>query len=313
MAEAVDRATTPLLARWAEEALGAALPDEPESSCADCVMCTPGPAPRFRPDVKCCMYLPALKNFQVGLALRDEAGRRSTRPRLADPQNVTPLGLTRGDAQVAPLRQALAEGRFGQAPALVCPHFDAAEGGRCTIWAARDAVCATWFCRVSRGARGRGAWHELHHLLSEIEELVARQLAQRLGELPAAEPTWGPWAGQVEAYYLRCAELAEAITWEELRRLGGFGLRFRQRNAREAQRAREVFEPIVWDVPGTWAVGAARVQRGEDGLVYAYGDGPYSPVALTEAQWAAAQVGGGAALDEALARRLVDHHVWVAP
>ena len=308
----MERAVTPLMARWAEEALGAPLPEEPEATCGDCVMCTPEPGPRFLPDVKCCMYLPALKNFQVGLALRSDEGRRTTLPRLADPRNVTPLGLTRGDAQVGPLRRALAEGRFGQAPTLVCPHFDTEEGGRCTIWAARDAVCATWFCRVSRGARGRGAWHELHSLLTEIEELVARLAAQRLGELPAAEPTWGPWAGRAEGYYARCAELAEALSWDELRRLGGFAVRFRQRNAREAQRARDVFEPIVWDAPGRWALGVVRVEHGADGLVYAFGDGPYQPVVLTEAQWADVQAGGGAALGEALARRLVDHHVWVA-
>jgi hypothetical protein len=303
---------TPLLARWAEEALGQAPPNEPEATCEDCVMCRPEPSPRFLADVKCCMYLPALKNFQVGLALRTEEGRRTTLPRLADPQNVTPLGLTRGDAQVAPLRRALADGRFGQVPALVCPHFEPSEGGRCTIWAARDAVCATWFCRVSRGARGRGAWHELHELLTELEGLVARLTAQRLGELPAAEPTWGPWAGRAEAYYSRCAELAEGLSWDELRGLGGFGLRFRQRNAREAQRARGVFEPIVWDTPGRWTVGEVRCERGEDGLVYAFGDGPYQPVVLTQAQWADVQAGGGAGLTEALARRLVDQHVWVA-
>ncbi|MEY3211033.1 MAG: hypothetical protein RIT28_1514 [Pseudomonadota bacterium] len=305
-------AATPLLARWAEAALGQAPPDEPESSCSDCVMCTPEPGPRFLRDVKCCMYLPALKNFQVGLALRTDAGRRTTLPRLADAQNVTPLGLTRGDAQVAPLRQALAAGRFGQAPALVCPHFDAEEGGRCTIWAARDAVCATWFCRVSRGARGRGAWHELRDLLTALEELVARLAAERLGEQPAAEPTWGPWAGRAEAYYERCATFAEGLSWDELRGLGGFGLRFRQRNAREAQRARAVFDPIVWDTPGRWSMGAVRCDRGEDGLVYAFGDGPYQPVVLTEAEWADVQAGGGAGLTEALARRLVDQHIWVA-
>ena len=79
----MERALTPLMARWAEEALGAAPPEEPEATCHNCVMCTPEPGPRFLPDVKCCMYLPALKNFQVGLALRTEEGRRTTLPRLA--------------------------------------------------------------------------------------------------------------------------------------------------------------------------------------------------------------------------------------
>jgi hypothetical protein len=142
----------PLYARWMGELLAAPIPRETEATCDDCAMC-PRPGERtdgahfFRPDVKCCSYVPVLHNFLVGLILAETdpaaaAGRATLEARLDARIGATPLALA-----CPPLQRALyrlgAPGAFGQARGLRCPHFLEEGGGRCAIWRHRIAVCPT--------------------------------------------------------------------------------------------------------------------------------------------------------------------------
>lgn len=202
----------------------AGLPQERRADCADCTMCRPDAEPgiRFRPDVKCCGFLPTLPNFLVGAILEDpQTSPASVRARIAAGQ-AGPLGL--GVSVEYAEQYAAADLAFGTDTALVCPHFD---GGRCAIWRHRNAVCRTWWCRFEDGRRGGAFWGALPRLLGFIEALLARRCA-------ANRPFV---AGEEEAFYRGCARELAAISGEEIRALGGFELRFRLRELRAARAA----------------------------------------------------------------------------
>src|SRR5690606_28541486 len=122
-------------------------------------------------------------------------------------------------------------GAFGRARGLRCPFYEEALGG-CTIWAHRDAVCSTYFCRYAAGADGRRLWTAVKELVSLVEIQLARAallaLAPELldrepGLRPAAAAplgpedidggpppeaayaaAWGPWAGREVELYVAC-------------------------------------------------------------------------------------------------------------
>src|SRR5262245_42546607 len=63
-----------LYARWIADLLAAPIPEETIATCDNCVMCKPDAVTPlvFRPEVKCCTYLPQLPNFIVGRILTDD-------------------------------------------------------------------------------------------------------------------------------------------------------------------------------------------------------------------------------------------------
>lgn len=304
---------------WMRAALAFEVPGEPRSSCGSCAMCEVGegwPAPRFRPDVKCCGYWPSLPNFQVGAILRDpEADRASLRARIALSEGVSPLGVGVPSAVVTAYQEVETSGRFGQVEAPRCPHFEAASG-RCGVWRHREAVCSTWFCRTDRGALGQARWLALRRLLQAAERVVARKLAEQLGAEPCvgAAPGWGAWEGRQEAYFLATAEAADAVDWATVRAWGGFELSTLQRELRGLWRA-------------TQAVDGVRLRPGE-GAQSALSEGRtlwrtwsrYDALVLTEAEQAAVlgcageEAGAWAArhgISRERAQELYDHGVVV--
>jgi len=242
-----DASLPPLQARWLGAVLDPpALPDETNATCDDCAMLAdpslPAGALSFSPDTRCCTYLPSLANFLVGGALRDASphGAASVRRRIAAGDGLSPLGLVADPAAVA---ATYTDGeRFGRDPSLRCPHYEPV-GGRCGVWAWREATCATWFCKHTRGERAKALWNRLQQLLAHLERAVAWHCALTLdvpaGSLarmaPLARPhgqaradvtardadLWGRWTGDVEGYFLACAAMAEALSAAEVLALGG--------------------------------------------------------------------------------------------
>ncbi len=158
-----------------ERAFPGAFADEPRSACARCPAARPsddGLAPRFAPELKCCTYWPALPNYAVGRILRDGGpGAARIRARLParSPLRVGPPPGWSGAGPVGP--------RFGRDPAMRCPYLD---DGACSVWAHREAVCATFFCRTSAGVRGRRAWRAARDWAHDVEDLVADACAAAL-------------------------------------------------------------------------------------------------------------------------------------
>jgi Fe-S-cluster containining protein len=239
---------------------------EPEATCDDCAMCpsqgaTPGVSELyFNPASKCCTYIPELPNYLVGRILSDSDpalahGRDTVRGRLQAGAGVTPLGIAQPVTFEVLYRAA--PGLFGRSQTIRCPHF-IEEGGRCGVWRHRPSVCATWHCKHERGAVGRAFWKALHQLLCGVQRALARWcvldlppsvlsvLFPPLGNPGGSRPinaadidgiaspsyydaAWGSLKGREEEFYRRCARKVDALTWKDVRRIGGSELELLER------------------------------------------------------------------------------------
>lgn len=236
----------PLQARWLAAALDdPSLPDEANATCDDCAMIDPSAPPGalvFSAETRCCTFLPALANFLAGGALRDAppVAAASVRRRIADGAGLSPLGLLTDHVVVATQHTDVV--RFGRDASLRCPHYEPVAG-RCGVWAWREATCATWFCKHTRGERAKALWNRLQHLLTRLERAVAWHCALSLDIPPEAlarlapldEPHglpradvllsaadhWGRWASDVEGYFVACASIAESLSPADALALGG--------------------------------------------------------------------------------------------
>jgi hypothetical protein len=232
-------------------ALAREIPAETKATCASCAMLEGAPGavrpidgtPRFfRADTKCCTYHPRLPNYLVGAILSEGGaeGRRRVEERISSGVGVTPAWLH--PPATWSLLYDHARGAFGRARGLRCPYYD---DGACSIWAHRDAVCATWYCKYVAGEDGRRLWTVAKELVSLVEiQLSRRALLEVHPEAldgAAARPaatalspddidgaprpdharTWGRWAGRERELYLRCHEVVRGISAAELDALLG--------------------------------------------------------------------------------------------
>lgn len=257
----------PLFDAWARDLFGGPLPDETVATCHDCVMCGPTlrEPDRFLPDVKCCTFYPELPNFLIGAILSDpdpalDHGRAVLRARIEKGMAVVPMGIARTPVFGVLYQQGA--GAFGKTRALRCPYFVEDSGG-CGIWRYREATCATWFCRYTRGQVGREFWQlTFLPLLKGVEGALSRWclLQLNIGDTalaamnlpdPATQSPpilgareldgtmdpgfyavrWGAWAGREEAFYLACFEAVRGLTWAEVLQIGGIELQIQARQA----------------------------------------------------------------------------------
>lgn len=262
-----DPGTLPILySRWMRELLKDRVGGEPEATCDDCAMCpsrgsTPGVSElHFNPVSKCCTYIPELPNYIVGRILSDPDpalthGRDTVRARLQAGAGVTPLGIAQ--PVTFELLYKNAPGLFGRSQTIRCPHY-IEDGGRCGVWRHRPSVCATWHCKHERGAVGKTFWRALHQLLCAVQRALARWCVMDLPPsvlsvlfpplqspgtgraLEAADidgvmnpriyaATWGDLKGREEEFYRSCARKVDALTWKDVRRIGGSELEILER------------------------------------------------------------------------------------
>lgn len=250
----------PRLARWAERLLEGPIPREEHATCAACAMVSDDENDEqvsFSPQTKCCTYLPELPNFSVGAILSGaHAGlaHDSVRRRIANRVSVTPLGVGQPPPSMDPRSRPPV---FGRDVAFLCDHYS--DG--CSIWAHRESVCATYFCKLQRGAVGSRFWSALRAALAATERAVARGCVLRLGlpasaiaalrrlpvtpgVLPAAvmdsrtyRAIWASWGGREEAFFVECARVADHLSWEDVERWGGAELAVLAEAARHEHRA----------------------------------------------------------------------------
>jgi hypothetical protein len=237
------------------------IPVETKATCSSCAMCeanNPLPVESvdgvnrfFRPDTKCCTYHPRLPNYLVGAILADEdpamaEGRRRIQEKVTRGVAVNPQWIK------APPRYTLlysnARQAFGRTEALLCPYFQP-EGGLCSIWRYREAVCSTYFCKYVAGADGRKFWMTLKTWLTLAEIQLSRYAVlqllpdyvitgkdkadnsggpltvedlddKRLPEKEYAE-LWREWAGREAEFYRACYESVRRLSAEEFDNLLG--------------------------------------------------------------------------------------------
>jgi hypothetical protein len=342
----------PLYASWMEHVLDGPVPDEPHATCQDCAMAKPvGQAAsanttRYDPHVKCCSYLPVLPNYLVGQILSDTSeagaiGRDSVRERIAGASVATPLGIGMFREYAAIYKHA--GPLFGKSEALRCPHFIDENGGSCGIWRHRNSVCATYFCKLGRGAVAKVFWDALLELLGLVERHVAIWCAHEMGlgasalgvamlrsaaTLPAwvheDGDTWGPWRGREQRFYIETSELVRGLSWDRVVDIGGVDLRASIKNVRKAHAAH-----MKTELPELLRLGAvSRMQMDSYGTVlsgYSLKDMLVVPTALadvlehfdgrtpTSAVLERILSETGNTIDAGTLRRLVDFNVLMRP
>lgn len=196
-------------ASWFEAVVGEPAPEEASATCDDCPMCA---LRGFRPSVKCCTYIPTMPLFQAGRALgaggeAAEAIERRLREGRVDGAWIHP---TEEEEKAYDVHRE----RFGATDAVICPYLT----GRatCAVWAQRNAICATWFCRHDDGPLGAALWDAAQDLLHFAEGGVA---------------VWSGGDGPEAA-----AQRAATLSWEDIRRMGGRELAEKEEALREAWR-----------------------------------------------------------------------------
>ncbi|WP_088285780.1 hypothetical protein [Kineosporia sp. A_224] len=330
---------------------------EPKATCADCVMCAgvgrSNSRVTFSPDAKCCSYIPHVSNFLAGRALAGP-GRESVELRIRRRSGVSPLGLGLSPDDLR--RLADTQSRFGSTAIVRCPHYVTETQG-CSIWESRNAVCSTWFCQHERGDVSLQFWHAVRNLLVTVEEHLARHCLEssglpaeqvravldnrtamreavgraNAGEDPAVDAAhedspelhsrlWGAWEGREEAWFARCAELADTVSDAALRDLLGQTPEVVEavRTRLDALGRHELPDRLRFE-PGAASEATTDVLR----LV---GYSPFDPLVLAAdlepALWqldgrpvadVLAAAGPGGRLDEDVLGRLVDFGLAVTP
>ncbi len=254
------------------------LTEERHATCDACAMCPPAvpelpPEAYYSPSVKCCTFHPALPNYLVGGLLADESaqgaeGRRRIQAKIGARVGVTPFGI------VPPARYRLLYGHgaagFGRAESMACPYLDR-DRGMCTVWAHREAQCATWFCKHNNGLDGREFWVELHRYIAGIEQTLVAWVLRELGfeaerilagvsptedldrhDLDDQPPTdgayaalWGAWQNREAELYRAADELVASL--DRSRYAGLAGLQGELTLARLARRHVAITSPTLPD------------------------------------------------------------------
>ena len=238
------------------------VPVETKATCASCAMCqtsAPGAVESvdgvnrfFRPDTKCCTYHPRLPNYLIGGLLGDDnpglaEGQRRVRERIASRMGVTPQWI-KTPAKYNLLYNSSRQ-FFGRSLSMRCPYYvENNPAGNCSIWAYREAVCSTFYCKYVAGADGRKFWMTLKTYLTLAEIQLSRYTALKLlpeyilagrdkpepaGVLSAEDlddkalpdkeyaELWGSWAGREEELYRKSYALVSALTAEDFEKIIG--------------------------------------------------------------------------------------------
>ena len=260
----------PLYERWLREVFGGQIPRETNATCNNCAMCPSGGrtiaphASQFSPSVKCCSYFPELPNYIAGKILSSDdsaEGARSVLELIEQGTSITPLGIGRPPS-AAVLYEKASGDAFGRVDSWRCPHY-VTDSGRCGIWESRNSVCATWFCKHTRGRVGKGFWDDVREVLKVIEwelglwcveklglhvEAVRRALQyRRAGSAKAlsAELTgridedasrfaWKGWTRRKEEFFVASWDLVRDLSWPQVVQICSVELQLRAEIARDS-------------------------------------------------------------------------------
>ncbi len=223
---------------------------EAAADCSNCVMVPPQvPAdhPRaFNPDTRCCTYYPDLPNFLIGRALAGEGAQAMAAELLACGSRLSAWGIEQPQDVPNPTGE-----RYGRDLSARCPYW---VGGQhaCAIWAERNGVCRTWFCRYDQGRAGRQRWYRLMLLLEWIETALAN-ICVEAGQPPTgdvSEATWHQW-------FAWCADFVSTVGVDQIRGVYDDIIEGRVNDVREAVAARPVDLPDVVVPDITRATGTA--------------------------------------------------------
>ena len=158
------------------------------------------------------------------------------------------------------------ERSFGRAREMLCPYYET-NGGLCTVWPMREAVCSMYYCKHDRGADGAEFWSALKaylvelrnglmaHVLLELDFAPERVFAgesQPLGAegIDGTQPLarqeqalWGEWLGRERELFSRAHDIVSGLDEAALLEVGGVRLRARLASLENAYPA--AFQPTL--------------------------------------------------------------------
>lgn len=156
----------------------------PGTTLSDCANCPQICAKGYRPDYRCCTYLPRIPNFLLGLASETEPGARAL-DRLLSRGMLLPEGLVPSPQQWLDFMDDEDQDLYGRSSRVLCPLL-IQDTGLCGVHAFRNAVCTTYFCLHDQGESGEAFWGQLQTLGSQIEMVLSQWALERIGfDLPA--------------------------------------------------------------------------------------------------------------------------------
>ena len=158
--------------RWTRALLGGPIERETRAPCNNCVMCRPKSSGDshpptdtvrvyFKPETKCCTFVPWLPNFLVGRIFSDgdaaaQAGRRSVEERLRLAVGVSPMGLAQ-PATFAVLYRDSTESLAGAesfVALIISRRAEVAAYGRTVTRFARPGFASTCGARAATASGG---------------------------------------------------------------------------------------------------------------------------------------------------------------
>jgi Fe-S-cluster containining protein len=149
-------------------------PAETKATCDNCNMAKPRNKREvfYENHLKCCTFHPFLPNYVVGAiftepTLAAPSAISSLQQKIQNQEYSLPLGIVAPANYQVPFN-ARKEHDFGRREDWLCPYFNR-EQQNCGIWRHRGAVCTTFYCQSSFGAKGLKFWEELSSYITYVE------------------------------------------------------------------------------------------------------------------------------------------------
>ncbi len=159
---------------------------------ATCDNCAKAPAKYKKSDfyeshLKCCTFQPYIPNYAIGAILQESGGRyqkaqSSLRDKISRREFLLPVGM------VAPIpyQTEFVENKekiFGRDKDYLCSFYDS-ELNQCGAWQYRGAVCTSFYCFSSYGAKGIRFWNEVSDFQTYVEMALMEDALVHLGYSP---------------------------------------------------------------------------------------------------------------------------------
>ena len=230
---------------------------ETKATCNNCLRARDHRFPySYKPDLKCCTFVPFIPNFAVGgILVQKLEGHQLIQDFIAEKRFALPLGIF-PDFDYQYRFQNKKKEAFGNDKNLLCHYYDQ-ERNQCSIWEFRGVVCSTFFCRSDYGKNGQNFWTEMKDYLSYVEMALAedclvmkdfspRDISDQLQflnktEFTATEKTqkklaaqelkahWNGYSDPIE-FYKSCYKLSEKQTRTSFKEiLGDQGLKLEKK------------------------------------------------------------------------------------
>ena len=206
-----------------------ALPQETKATCMNCPKIKEG----WRPDYRCCTFIPSIPNFSLGLLLKSSNGRHVVQ-KAKERGLLTPEGLTQSPELYLKFMEDMEADSYGKSQKVLCPMLEP-QSGHCGIHQFRNAVCSTFFCINDLGDEAEEFWAALQELVGQVEMALSQWCLEETGydvkaymrtydELAPTvtslsdrhhhgfrsavlQKLWGPYFGKEEEFYLACADV----------------------------------------------------------------------------------------------------------